>query len=325
VRRRALLRVIGGVSAGALARSRFGLAQAPGRVYRIGIMAGTRDDEVPWPPFFDELARLGFVEGKNLQIEGYFAMQDENAPAVATILTAKAVDAIVTGGYRRTRAAQIATRSIPILTVADDLILVGLVDSLAHPGGNTTGISILATELDSKRQELLLELVPGAQRIAALADPNVTRPEHFSTLVGQAREHGVACSIHIVGNPQQIIPSIEAAHAEGAQGLNVLASPLLNANQQLIIERTAAFKLPAIYQWPEVAEAGGLAAYGPNYKQLYRQHARQLAKLLGGTKPADMPVEQPTKFELVISLKTAKALGLTVPQSLIARADELME
>ena len=325
MRRREVLRFLAGVSAEAAARSRLGLAQVPNTVYRIGIMAGNRRDEVPWPAFFDEMARLGFVEGKNLQIYGHFSMRDESASAVAAELVTSAVDAIITGGYTRTRAAQTATSSIPILTVADDLILVGLVGSLAHPGGNTTGISILATELDSKRQELLLELIPGARRIAALADPNVTRPEHLSTLVGQAREHGIACSIHVVGSSEEIVPSIEAAHAAGAQGLNVLATPLFNTNQQLIIERTAALRLPAIYQWPEIAEAGGLAAYGPNYKQLYRQHARQLAKLLRGTKPAEMPVEQPNRFALVINLKTAEALGLAVPQALLARADEVIE
>jgi ABC-type uncharacterized transport system substrate-binding protein len=325
VKRREVLRLTVGLSAGALARPRFGLAQAPGRVYRVGIMAGTRQDEVPWPPFFDELSRLGFIEGQNLQIDGHFSMRDETAPGIAAALVANGVDAIVTGGYARTRAAQTATSSIPILSVGDDLVLMGLVSSLAHPGGNTTGLSILATELDGKRQELLLELVPGARRIGVLADPNVTRPEQLSALVQQTRERGVECSIHTASKPEDIIPSLEAAHAATAQGLNVLATPLFNANQRIIIQRTAALQLPAIYQWPEIAEAGGLAAYGPNYHQLYRQHARQLAKLLRGSKPADIPVEQPEKFELVINLKTAKALGITVPQSILARADEVIE
>jgi putative ABC transport system substrate-binding protein len=323
VRRREVLGLIAGVSAGVLARPRFGLAQAPGRIYRVGIMAATQQDEVPWPPFFDELSRLGFIKGKNLEIDGHFSMHDETAGGVAAALAGNRVDAIVTGGYARTRAAQ--TTSIPILTVGDDLVLMGLVSSLAHPGGNTTGISILATELDGKRQELLLEVIPGARRIAALADPNVTRPEQLSALVQQARERGVECSIHSASKPEDIIPSLEAAHAAAAQGLNVLAASLFNANQQIIIQQAAALQLPAIYQWPEIAEAGGLAAYGPNYHQLYRQHARQLAKLLRGTKPADIPVEQPEKFELVINVKTAKALGLTVPPSLLARADEVIE
>jgi putative tryptophan/tyrosine transport system substrate-binding protein len=324
MRRREVLRLIAGLSAGALARPRFSLAQAPDRVYRIGIMAGTRQDEVPWPPFFDELSRLGFVERENLHVDGHFSMRDETAAATAAALITNGVDAIVTGGYARTRAAQMATTSIPILTVADDLVLSGLVNSLSHPGGNTTGISILATELDGKRQELLFEIVPGARHIGTLADPNVTRPEQLSALVQQASERG-ECSIHTASRPEDIIPSIEAAHAAAAQGLNVLATPLFNANQRVIIQHTAALQLPAIYQWPEIAERGGLAAYGPNYNQLYRQHARQLVKLLRGTKPADMPVEQPDKFELVINLKTANAIGITVPQSFLARADEVID
>jgi ABC-type uncharacterized transport system substrate-binding protein len=323
--RRSVLRLIAGFSAGALARPLHGVAQVPGQVYRIGIIAGTRQDEAPWPPFFDELARLGFVEGKNLQIDGHFSVRDEAAADVAAGVVAYGVDAIVTGGYARTHAAQIATTSIPILTVADDVVVMGLVNSLAHPGGNTTGISILATELDAKRQELLLELIPGARRIGALADPNVTRPEQLRALVQEARERGVECSIYRATRPEEIIASIEAAHAAAAQGLNVLATPLFNANQRTIIDHTAALQLPAIYQWPEIAEAGGLAAYGPNYNQLYRQHARQLVKLLRGTKPADIPVEQPDKFELVINLKAANAIGITVPQSLLARADEVIE
>ena len=325
MKRRELLRLVAGGSAGALAQSRFGLAQTPSRVYRIGIMAGNRQDEVPWPAFFDELSRLGLIEGKNLQIDGHFSMRDETAADVAAGLTTHAVDAIVTGGYVRTRAAQTATRSIPILTVADDLVVMGLVNSLARPGGNTTGISILATELDGKRQELLLELIPSARSIGTLVDPNVTRPEQLKALVQQAQARGVECLIYTVGKPEEIIPSIEAAHAAAVQGLNVLAASLFNANQQIIIRQTAALQLPAIYQWPEIAEAGGLAAYGPNYNQLYRQHARQLAKLLQGTKPADMPIEQPATFELVINVKTAKALSLTIPIAVLARADEVIE
>jgi putative ABC transport system substrate-binding protein len=325
VRRREVLRLIAGALASALAQPGFGLAQAPGRVYRIGIMALVRRDEPAWPAFFDELSRLGFIEGKNLRVDGHFSMRDEAAAGVAAELTANRVDAIVTGGHERTRAAQTATSSIPILTVGDDLVLMGLVSSLAHPGSNTTGISILATELDGKRQEILLEVIAGARRIGALADPNVTRPEQLRALVQQARERGIECTIYTATKAEEIIPSIEAAHAAAAQGLNVLASSLFNLNQQMIIQHTAALRLPAIYQWPEIAEAGGLAAYGPNFSQLYRQVARQLAKLLRGARPADIPVEQPDKFEFVFNLKTAKALGLTVSPTLLARADEVIE
>jgi len=300
-------------------------AQEPRRVYRVGIMAIIRREEGNWPAFFDELARLGFVEGQNLRIEGRFSMPNEDAPEVATALAGMAVDAILTGGFWDTRAAQKATRNIPILTVSDDVLQEGLVESLAHPGGNTTGISILATELDGKRQELLTDLVPAARHIAALADPGVTRPEQLRALEDAARKHGIELSVYLASKPEEILPAIESARASGAQALNVLAATLLNANRRPIIERAAALKFPAIYQWPDMAEAGGLAAYGPNFNKIGRQRARQLVKLLQGTKPGDIPVEQPDKFELVINLRTAKAIGLVVPPALLDLADEVIE
>jgi putative ABC transport system substrate-binding protein len=245
---------------------------------------------------------------------------------VANALAAAGVDAILTGSYRRTRAAQEATRKIPIVAVADDLVLSGLVSSLSHPGGNTTGISILATELDGKRQDLLIGLVPTARRLAALIDPGATAPEQLRALADAARVRGIELSTHLASKPEEIIPAIDAAKESGAQGLNVLAAGLFNNNQQVIIERTAVLQFPAIYQWPEIAEAGGLAAYGPRYVEIYRnQVARQLVKIFQGAKPADIPVEQPDKFELVINLKTAKSLGLMIPESTLARADEVIE
>jgi putative ABC transport system substrate-binding protein len=202
----------------------------------------------------------------------------------------------------------------------------GLVASMAHPGGNTTGISLLATELDGKRQEMLTEIVPGARHIAALADSNTTAPRRLQALQDAARARGIELSVHRVAKAEEIGDVIDAIKAAGAQALNVLASPLLYAQRRLIIERTAALRLPAIYQWPETAEEGGLAGYGPRILQLYRDiYSRQLVKLLKGAKPAEIPVEQPTKFELIINLKTAKALGVTVPQALLARADEVIE
>jgi len=202
----------------------------------------------------------------------------------------------------------------------------GLVASMAHPGGNTTGVSILATELDGKRQELLIELIPGVRRIAALADSRTAVPKKLQALQDMARARGVELGIRTVGTPEEIAPAIEAAKASGAAGLNVLASPLLFGKQRIILERTAALGLPAMYQWPEMAHAGGLAAYGPSIVEITRQQdARLLAEVLRGTKPADIPVEQPTTFELVVNLKTAKALGLTIAEPFLARADEVIE
>jgi len=273
------------------------------------------------------LRRQGFVEGQNLTVDprGY-GLRTNQFPEVAGELVDARVDVILAGGNPAIRAAQQATATIPILGVTDDMVGSRLVDSMAHPGGNTTGISILATELDGKRQELLIELIHGARHIAALADSNTTASWQLQALEDTARAHGVELSIHQIANREEISGAIDAAKAAGASGLNVLASPLLFAQRQLIMERTAALRLPAMYQWPETAEEGGLVGYGPRIVQLFRDVlSRQLIKLLQGAKPADIPVEQPTKFELVINLNTAKALGLTIPEAMLDRADKAVE
>ena len=236
------------------------------------------------------------------------------------------VDVIATGGDVAIRAAQQATKTIPILAITDDMLGAGLVNSLARPNGNTTGVSILATELDGKRQEILIEAVPGLRRMAALADSNTTAAAKLDALQEAARARNIELSIHRVARGEEIAAAIDMAQASGATALNVLASPMLYANRQLIMDRAAALRLPAMYQWPETAEEGGFAAYGPRLSELFRElMPRQLGKLFRGTKVADIPVEQPTKFELVINLKTANAMGVTVPATLLARADKVIE
>jgi putative ABC transport system substrate-binding protein len=200
-----------------------------------------------------------------------------------------------------------------------------LVASLARPGGNTTGISLLSPELDGKRQEILMEAVPSARRIAALADSNTTPAKHLRTLQDAARSRGVTLSIFAISKAEEISSTIDKAKASGVEALNVLATPLFFVNQRTIIDRTAALRLPAIYQWPHMAEQGGLLAYGPRFDEVHRQRARMVIKILRGTKPVDIPVEQPTKFNLVLNGKTAKALGLAIPPTLLARADEVIE
>jgi putative tryptophan/tyrosine transport system substrate-binding protein len=302
-------------------------AQEPGRTYRLGNLSGSPRDAPYTIAFFDELRRLGFIEGKNLAIDPRgFGLRNEQFPEVAAELVTARVDVILAGGDAAIRAAQRATMTTPILAIADDMVGEGLVRSMARPGGNTTGISILATELDGKRQEILIEIVPGARRIAALADPNSTADRQLEALHDAARAHGIELSIYPIAKPEEVSGAIDAAKKAGAAAVNVLASPLLNAQRQVIIERAAALRLPTIYQWPEVAEEGGLAAYGPRFARIQRDiWARQLVKLLKGTKPADLPVEQPITFELVINLKTAKAIGLAVPPSILARADDVIE
>jgi putative ABC transport system substrate-binding protein len=193
----------------------------------------------------------------------------------------------------------------------------GFVRSLAHPGGNITGVTILASELDGKRQEILIEAVPGVRHIAALSDTNTTTAARLRELEEAARARGIGLSLHQVARLDEIA---------AAEALNVLGSALLFNNRPIIFERVAALRLPAIYQWPEMAEQGGLIGYGPLIVQLYRDiMSRQLAKLLRGAKPTDLPVEQPTRFELVINLKTAKAIGHDVPAALVLRADKVIE
>ena len=301
--------------------------QQPGRTYRIGGLYSSPREAPQHIALFGEMRRLGFIEGQNLIIDPHgFGLRNEQFLQAAVELVNARVDAILAGGNPAIRAAQQATTTIPILGLTDDMVGSGLAASMAHPGANTTGVSLLATELDGKRQELLIKLIPGARHIAALTDPNTTASRQLQALQDAARAHDVELDIHTAGTPEEITPAIDAAKASGAAGLNVLASPVLFASRRLIFERANALRLPAIYQWPEMAREGGLAGYGPSIVQLFRDVlSRQLVKLLEDAKPADLPVEQPTRFELVINLNTARALGLTMPHSMLMLADEVIE
>jgi putative ABC transport system substrate-binding protein len=216
-----------------------------------------------------------------------------------------------------------------LIGFSEDMVAEGLVTSLARPGGNITGISLLSPELDSKRQEILIEAVPGARRIAAMADSNSAPAYHLEALEHAARSRGVELSVFRVDGPGEIISAIDAAKASGAEALNFLASPLFSVpgsqSNRVVLDRVTAARLPAIFQFPETAEAGALAGYGPRITDLYRQRARIAAQVLRGIKPADIPVQQPDRFELVINLKTAKAIGVEVPATLVARADKLID
>jgi len=295
-------------------------------MYRLGVLNTLGRQGPPFPPFFDELRQLGFVEGGNLIVDARgFAARTEQFPALAMELANAKVDAILCGGPDATRAAQHATRTIPILGNLDDFVAAGLVSSLAHPEGNTTGVSFLATELDGKRQEILMELVPGARRMAALMDVGGTATKRVQALQNATRARGVELAGYVIDRPERIVAVIEEAQLAGAQALNLLASPVLNARRFDIFERTHVLRLPTIYQWPENAKEGGLIAYGPGIGKIYRQLARQLAKLLRGAKPSEIAIEQPTSFDLAINARVAKALGLEVPSTLLARADEVIE
>jgi putative tryptophan/tyrosine transport system substrate-binding protein len=305
------------------------LAQEPGRTYRVGGLSSSSGprDSPNIVAMFDELRRFGFIEGQNLTIVWrQYTLHVDLIPEIAAELVKSKVDVIYASGDAGIRAAQQATATIPILGITQDMVGQGLVNSLARPGGNTTGVSVLATELDGKRQEILIEAVPGLHRIAILADTKATRSPQLQALQDAARARDVEVSIHRIASAEEITAAIDAAKASDAATLNVLSSLVLYSNRQLIIDRVAALRLPAIYPWAEEAEQGGFLAYGPRIVQIFRElMAPRLVKLLRGVKPADIPIEQPTKFELVINLKTANALGITVPATLVARADKVIE
>jgi putative ABC transport system substrate-binding protein len=300
------------------AAPRVTLAQTLGQKYRLVALFPFSRNAAQVSALASALAQAGFVDGQNLEWRG-----SEQLPGAALDMVKDPVDLILAGGDIAIRAAQQATTTIPILGITDDMVGSGLVAAMAHPSGNVTGISLLATELDGKRQELLIEILAGPQKIAALVDIGTTLPERLDAM---ARSRGVKLSFHRISRPEEIGAAMEAAKQSGGAGLNILASPILFAARRQIIERAARLGVPAIYQWPETAEEGGLVGYGPRIVQIFQDLvARQLIRLLRGARPADLPVEQPTKFELVINLKTAKALGLNVPQSLLTRADEVIE
>jgi len=301
--------------------------QGAERIYRLGGMHSSPRDAPHQIAFFDELRRLGFIVGQNLMIDhgGYDLTVPQFEQHAAELVKAN-VDVILAGGDAAVRAAQRATTEIPILGMTDDMVGQGFVRSLTQPGGNITGVTILASELDGKRQEILIETVPGLRRIAALADINTTAPSATRALEDAARARGMELSVHRVARAGEIVAAIDAAKASGAEALNVLGSSLLFNNRPIIFERVVALRLPAIYQWPEMADQGGLIGYGPLIVQLYRDiMSRQLAKLLRGAKPTDLPVEQPTRFDLVINLKAAKMIGFEVPASVVLRADKVIE
>jgi putative ABC transport system substrate-binding protein len=319
MRRREWIALLGGI----VAIGPRALAAQQGCCRAIGVLA-------PNPKVFAtltlerDLAALGWQSERNLRLLFRLgAGSNDELPALAAELVAQKVELIVAAGDQATIAAQRASTKIPIVGICDDMVGSHLVASMARPGGNTTGISILASELDVKRLQLLHELVPQAARIGVLADPTTisTRPQ----LEAAAPALGIELIIALAANPDEIGAALDRLAAANIGGVNVLASPILDDARERIIERVNRARLPAIYQWPESAELGGLAGYGPRLARVVRDAMQIVDKILRGAHPADIPVEQPTKFELVINLKAAKPLGLAIPPALLARADAVIE
>lgn len=324
MKRREFIGLVGGA---AIALPLGARAQEPGRIYRLAVVISSGRDEPPTAAFLDELREQGFAEGKNLEfIPGGFRFDNQQTAAVVPAIVKAAPDAIVVAGDFIAEKFQKETKSIPLVVMTEDMIAAGFAASLAKPGGNITGISLMSPDLDGKRQDILIEAVPGAQRIAVLADSNVATLQHLRALEATARSaHGKELLVVRAANSSEIIPAVNDANAQGAAALNVLSSPMLHLNRFAIIERATQLRLPAIYQWPETADEGGLLAYGPSFIEVFRQRARMVAKVLRGVKPADLPIEQPSTFKLSVNLKTAKSMNQIIPAALLLRADKLIE
>jgi ABC-type uncharacterized transport system substrate-binding protein len=320
--RRALLAALGA----SLMSSGFGWTQATKRRPVVGVIRiNPRDtNETFIEPFRRDMAALGWKENDNVEFAFSWAGGRNNAlPLLAADMAARGVDVIVTFGAPGVRAAQKATTTIPIVGMTDDLVGAGLVQSMARPGGHTTGVSILATELDAKRLEILHELAPAARRIGVLHDPSITGS--ITAVKAAGRAFGVELVFIPAQTDAEVDAAIKALVKSRVAAVNVLASPILNAYRAHQIAAFAQARLPAIYEWPETAEQGGLIGYGPRNTAAYRHIAELVNKVLRGTKPADLPVEQPTKFELVINMKAAKAMGIKIPQAIMLRADKVIE
>ena len=301
-------------------------SQESGRTYRLGFLIPTPRESPVVAAFFDELRRNGFVEGQNLiVIPGGFAIPNDQIASFAASLVAASPDVIVAGPELPLRALQRLTRTVPLIGITEDMVGDGLVASLARPGGNITGMSLLSPQLDGKRQEILIEAVPGVRKIAVLADFNVTAPAHLQELKDLARGRGIEALVRGVAKRADVISAIGDVKVSGAQAINFLATPMFSINAADFIRHVTTLSLPSIYQWPEDAEDGALIGYGPRFMETYRERARIVVKVLQGAKPADIPVEQPTRFELVINLQAAKAIGHEVPAGLVARADKVIE
>jgi putative tryptophan/tyrosine transport system substrate-binding protein len=322
MKRRDFITLLGGAVAWPMAVC----AQEAGRTYSVGFLIPSARESPAVMAFFDELRLNGFVEGKNMVvIPGGFGVPNDQIDAVTATLVAASPDVIHAGPELPLRALHMATRTIPIVGMTEDMLGGGFVDSLARPGGNITGISLLSPELDGKRQEILIEAVPGLRKIAVLADANVTTPAHLKTLQEAAHGRGIETLVRSVATRGDVITAINDANASGAQAINFLATPMFSINAGDFIRQVTALRLPSMYQWPENAEEGALMAYGPRITEMYRQRARMGIKILRGAKTPDIPVEQPTRFELVFNLKTAKVIGQEVAASLILRADKVIE
>ena len=314
--------------AAALVRPPAAGAQQAGKVPRIGVLLSNSQasHSTDIEGFRLGLRERGYVEGRNIAIEyRYGDGKLDKLPRLAAELVGLDVEVIVTSGTPPTRAAQQATKTTPIvMTLVGNPIVAGFVAGLAKPGGNITGLTTITAELNRKRLELLKDAFPTISRVAALVDPEVIGAQHETRVAAVAL--GVKLlSLEVRGPNPDFEGAFRTATSERVGALLVASGPATELHRKRIVDLAAKSRLPAMYGSGEFVNLGGLMCYAPNYPDLFRRAATYADKILRGAKPADLPVEQPTKFELVINLKTAKALGLTIPQSILVRADRVIE
>ena len=323
---------VGTLAGGIVAAPLAAAAQQAGKVYRIGILANLPLTDPGgarlWGAFIQGLRELGYVEGKNITIEWRFSEgKYERLPELAADLVRLKVDVIVAPATQNVAVAKLATGTIPIVTTgASDPVGSGLVVSLARPGGNVTGLAVLSTEIVGKQLALLKEMIPKVSRVAILWNPT-NQPHRRALEAAKIAAHSLGIQLHAVEaqRPDDLERAFAAMTRERAGALLVLRDGMFLLHSKRIVDLAAKSRLPAVSEGKDELNNLGLMAYGPSLSESFRRAATYVDKILRGAKPADLPVEQPTTFELVINLKTAKALGLTIPPSLLARADEVIQ
>src|SRR5215472_6444987 len=301
------------------------LAQDAARLPLVGVLQ-VINTEPSNTMLRDALKALGHIDGKTFRLDFRLGEGDPaRLPELATALVRDEPSVIVASGDAAIRAAQAATHTIPIVANSNDLVASGLIASLAKPGGNITGISMLITELDAKRLEILKDILPSTRQFGVLNDPAISGTAGLQAVAHIARARGVSLLTVDVRNPAEISPALKSLRDRGVDGVNILSSPLFNGFREQLGGLLLTHRLAAICEWREMAASGCLASYGTTLRELQAMKAAQIDKMLKGASPADTPVQQPTKFELVVNLKVAREIGVAIPPLILARADEVIE
>jgi putative ABC transport system substrate-binding protein len=302
-------------------------AQRAGRMWRIGYLSGNSPPDPNMASFNLGMQRVGRTEGRDYEIVARFAdFNYDRFPALIDELLAEKADIIITAGAS-TRAALLAAKSVPVVFgFSGDPVAAGFVKSLSHPGGNATGVSAMALELAGKRLSLLIETAPTVRRVGVLSNPaHPGEQSEWAATQSAAKTLGVDLNYYRIATAPDVSEAIERAQDERCGGLLTFPEALSLFNRSTIVQFAAKHRLPTAFGWKVYCQAGGLLSYGPNLAEFYSRMGFYADRILQGTKPADLPVELPTIFELAINLRTARALGLTIPPSILARADEVIE